>query len=90
LGKIKIDAGPARNEPALGWLRLRAEAARVELEQYSNAAKDLAIMMRRIIWQINKLVGDSSLNVLAGRAQELLVKYGLVGDILRDDAGDKQ
>lgn len=45
---------------------------------------NLAMMLRRMIWQINKLDGDSSLKVLAGKADGLIKQYGLQGSPLRD------
>lgn len=45
--------------------------------------RDLAMMLRRFIWQIERQDGDTSLKVLAGNARELLAKYQLEGNILR-------
>lgn len=47
-------------------------------------ARNLAMMLRRMIWQIEKLPGESSLKTLAGNAKNLLGQYGLQGDIVRD------
>ena len=48
---------------------------------------DLAMMLRRMIWQIERREGDISLKVLAGKARQLLLRYGLYGSPLRDDIG---
>jgi hypothetical protein len=45
---------------------------------------DLATMLRRFIWMVNKEVGDSSLKALAGKAQQLLAKHGMEGSPLRE------
>lgn len=45
---------------------------------------NLAAMLRRMVWQIDKTTGDTSLKVLAGKTRELLKQYGLEGSPLRD------
>jgi hypothetical protein len=47
--------------------------------------RNLAAMLRRIIWMAKKEVGDTSMKVLAGKANELLSSYGLQGSVLRDE-----
>lgn len=44
---------------------------------------DLAMMLRRMIWQAEKMTGDTSLKMLAGNAKQLLVRHGLEGSPLR-------
>ncbi len=57
--------------------------SRREIE-YLAQRDDLAMMLRRIIWQINKNPLDySGLKVLAGNAGQLLEQYGLQGSVLR-------
>jgi hypothetical protein len=44
---------------------------------------NLAMMLRRMIWQIEKMQGDTDLKVLAGKASVLLKRYGLDGSPMR-------
>ena len=53
-------------------------------DRQRSVSLDLAMMIRRICWQINKLEGDSSLKVLSGNAIELLKMHGLQGNLLRE------
>ena len=50
---------------------------------------NLAAMLRRMIWQARKEIGDTSMKGLAGAAHQLLKQYGLQGDPLRTIAPDK-
>jgi hypothetical protein len=45
---------------------------------------NLAVMLRRMIWMARKQVGDTSMKVIAGKAEELLKLYGLQGSLLRE------
>lgn len=45
--------------------------------------RNLAMMLRRMIWMAEKETGDTSMKVLAGKARELLRLYNLEGDFLR-------
>ena len=68
---------------------LDAFAARVftrEVERRREEARNLAMMLRRFIWQADKSTGDTSFKVLAGKARELVERYGLTGEILRAEA----
>jgi hypothetical protein len=51
----------------------------------SSVEQDLAMMLRRFIWDARKQTGDASAKVLAGKASELLVRLGLEGSPLRED-----
>lgn len=66
----------------MGW---RDDAVPTMQVDNGLVAQNLATMLRRMVWQIDKLTGDSSLKVLSGLAKDLLAKYGLRGDLLRDD-----
>lgn len=59
-----------------------------ELALLKAQVSNLSMMLRRFIFQAEKTVGDNSLKVLAGKARQLLVQYGLTGSVLRDDATD--
>ena len=64
----------------------RQERHRIEREEQCRPAPipDLAMMLRRIIWQIRKReVNDDSLALLANKAEDLLKVFGLQGDIFR-------
>lgn len=54
------------------------------LNERDSVISDLSMMLRRMIWQAKRQEGDTSLKVLAGNAHQLLAKYSLEGDILRD------
>jgi len=47
---------------------------------------NLAMMLRRMIWQVGKMQGDTDLKVLAGKASDLLKQYGLEGSPLRSES----
>lgn len=64
---------------ALAEARRAAEIAMQERE------RNLATLLRRFIWQAEKLVGDSSLKTIAGQARGLMERYGIAGDLLRGD-----
>ena len=51
----------------------------------SATIENLARMLRRLIWQINKMDGDLGIKATAGKAKQLLWKYGLQGNPLRID-----
>lgn len=55
-----------------------------------DAVNDLAVMLRRMIWQARKQNGDTSIKALAGNAHQLLCKYRLEGSPLRDEAASPQ
>ena len=66
-----------------------AEALTREVERRREAedkARNLAMMLRRFIWQADKSTGDTSFKVLAGKARELVERYGLTSEILRAEA----
>jgi hypothetical protein len=48
--------------------------------------ENLAAMLRRMIWMAKKQTGDTGMKVIAGNAQQLLMKYGLEGSPLRDQS----
>ena len=75
--------GPTKDTP------LYAAASAKAVEQ-THAELDLAMMLRRMIWQINKMDGDSSLKGLAIGAMQLLKKYQLEGSPLRAAAASEQ
>lgn len=68
-------------------LLLRAVAALTaqDGEQSADTIENLATMLRRLIWQINKMDGDLGIKATAGKAKQLLWKYGLQGNLLRID-----
>ncbi len=51
---------------------------------------NLSMMLRRMVWQVNRLDGDSTLKVLAGKADGLIKQYGLQGSPLRGDTSAAQ
>ena len=63
---------------------LSSQEARIKELEFHR--ENLAVMLRRILWQIKKEPGDSSLKVLAGKASGLLEQLGLQGNPLRDEA----
>ena len=65
-------------------------AASAKAVEQTHAELDLAMMLRRMIWQINKMDGDSSLKGLAIGAMQLLKKYQLEGSPLRAAAASEQ
>ena len=44
---------------------------------------NLAMMLRRMIWQARKESGDTSMKVLAAKAENFLRSYGLQGCLQR-------
>lgn len=46
---------------------------------------NLAMMLRRMVWLVEKDPGESSLKILAGNAKQLLQAYGLEGLPTRDE-----
>lgn len=64
---------------------------KAEIDQSVLRERDLAMMLRRMIWQADKAsAGDTSLKSLAGQAKQLLAKYGLEGSPLRDTELEKE
>jgi len=59
-------------------------AANMAQEINLNTIENLAMMMRRLIYFANKTEGDTSLKVVAGNASDLLGRYFLSGNILRE------
>jgi hypothetical protein len=81
---LQSDFGIPDEPPTLPDQTLTRE---VERRREAEAkAHNLATMLRRFIWQAEKSTGDTSFKVLAGKARELVERYGLTGEILRDEA----
>ena len=56
-----------------------------ESDFHELCARNLARMIRRGVWLIRREDGDRGSKVWAGKAYQLLFKYGLQGNPLRDD-----
>ena len=54
-------------------------------DDFMRERDNLAAILRRMIWMARKEVGDTTMKVLAGKAQELLQQYGLEGSVLRNE-----
>lgn len=53
------------------------------LAERDEIISNVATMLRRMICLVERHEGDTSLKVIAGKARQLLAKYGLQGNILR-------
>ena len=57
-----------------------------ECDYHEKVATDLATMIRRGVWLARREIGDLGIKVWAGKAYQLLCKYDLQGNPLRNDA----
>lgn len=63
---------------------MASEQSRTTEEIENTIIRNLAMMLRRMIWQARQEAEDTSMKTLAGKAEELLKSYGLKGSLLRD------